>query len=678
MMAAFAFKASDRQPLRVYRDDDPARALDALYALDSGCPRKEWVRIGMAAKAAGLDVDDFIAWSRGAQNFSGERDCQSVWRSLSADGKVKAGTLFAMARTAGWSDQTPSAPRVAPRRKDAPGAAQNDSRRPGVDAGAVWASAVPATAAHPYVARKLGVPDGLRVYRGPDKVAGQPLDGALLVPAFDAAGELATWQAIPAETGAKKLNAPGRSVVGCFIVGGPVRDGEALYVCEGIGAAWSAYQAAGRPAVVAFGAGRMEPVALDLRERHPAARLVLVADVGKEADCERIARAVGGSWVAPPADLGSNGDVNDLHQREGLQAVAALLAAPHLPNPKASRFPALTPDDLASLPPMRWRVRGMLPEHGLAAIYGPSQSGKSFLTLDMLAAVSEGREWFGRRTVACPVSYVVLEGQDGIKQRTDAYRARFGPLPPAMRFFASPFALLEPEDVQDLSDSIRDEGGAGGIVVIDTLNGASPGADENDSRDMGRLIAAAKALEAAVGGLVLLVHHTGKDASRGLRGHSSLLAALDAAIEVTRDGDRREWRLAKSKDGRDGEAHPFRLVEVELGVDAYGDPVSSCVIDADVQPDAGSRRPQPHGTNQRTAWEVLGGLFRAAGDVRPDGAPASLPNGRPTLQMDAAVDAIAPRLVVDAKRRRERATAAIRGLCDGGLLRHESGWLWCA
>ena len=57
---------------------------------------------------------------------------------------------------------------------------------------------------------------------------------------------------------------------------------------------------------------------------------------------------------------------------------------------------------------------------------------------------------------------------------------------------------------------------------------------------MGQIIAAAKELQTFVGGLVVLVHHTGKDASKGLRGHSSLQAALDAAIEVRRDGDNRE------------------------------------------------------------------------------------------------------------------------------------------
>ena len=672
--------------------DDAGRARDALRSLDPGRPRDEWVRTAMAAKAARLDEDDFVAWSRAGHNFKSEADCRSVWRSIAPDGGVRAATLFGMARAAGWGDgDSGIRPQPAPSRAQVRQTRQEPPGRPALDAAAVWASAGPATPAHGYIARKLGLADGLRVYRGPLRVAGQALDGSLLVPSFDAAGALTTWQAIPAEAGAKKLNAPGRSVAGSFVIGSPMRDGEPAYVCEGIGAAWSAHQATRCPAVVAFGSGRMESVARDLRERFPAVQVVLVADVGKEADCARIAGALSCAWVAPPADLGKNGDANDLHQRDGLQAVAELLASPTYgaPNdeptndaerPGEPRYRLLTADDLASLPPVRWRVRGILPEQGLAAVYGPSGSGKSFLVLDLLGAVAEGLEWFGYRTPKCSVTYLALEGEAGIAQRMAAYTVKNGHAPAAMRFVAAPFVLLESGDVLDLADAIRAAGGANGIVAVDTLNRSAGGADENDSRDMGRLIDGAKALQAALGGLVLLVHHAGKDASKGLRGHSSLHAALDAVVEVIRDGDRREWRLAKSKDGTDGEAYPFRLSVVELGEDVDGEPVTSAVVEP-LERSAGPPKPAlpKAGTNMHTAWDVLGVLLREAGLTRPEGVPGSAPVGRPVIQVEAAVDAITPKLIgVDEKRRRERARAAIQGLCGRGKLLHEGGWLWCA
>ncbi len=317
----------------------------------------------------------------------------------------------------------------------------------------------------------------------------------------------------------------------------------------------------------------------------------------------------------------------------------------------------------------------MLPADGLGAVYGPPGGGKSFLVTDMLGAVADGREWFGHRVVACPVVYVPLEGEAGIAQRIKAYRVRHGRVPAGMRFISQPFALLDDGDVKDLARAIRSSGVEGGIVAIDTLNRAAPGADENDSRDMGRIIEGAKMLQASLGGLVLLVHHSGKDAGRGLRGHSSLMAALDAVIEVSRDGDRREWRVAKAKDAIDGISHPFRLEVVELGADDDGQPVTSCVI-AEAASES-NRKPAPAGGNQRIAWDQIGELLRRAGDVRPDGAPAHLPPGRPCVTLEAATDAIATRLVCESKRRRERATEAIRGLVGRGLLCHTDGWLWC-
>ena len=70
----------------------------------------------------------------------------------------------------------------------------------------------------------------------------------------------------------------------------------------------------------------------------------------------------------------------------------------------------------------------------------------------------------------------------------------------------------------------------GAVVFLDTLNRAAPTADENSSKDMGEILSAAKLLQSLINGLVVLVHHTGKDATKGLRGHSSLFAALDAAV----------------------------------------------------------------------------------------------------------------------------------------------------
>lgn len=247
-------------------------------------------------------------------------------------------------------------------------------------------------------------------------------------------------------------------------------------------------------------------------------------------------------------------------------------------NAPEARYKLKRSADVAAMPAITWRVRGVLPATGLAAGYGPSASGKSFLFFDMAAAIAEGRHWFGYRVEQAPVIYLVLEGEGGLRVRFAAWEKHNGrALPDSFACIAQPFTLTEPQDLADLLAVVP----AGAVVFIDTLNRAAPTADENSSKDMGGILKAAKTLQAKTSGLVVVVHHTGKDATKGLRGHSSLFAALDAAIEVTREAvsDIRGWSVAKSKDGSDNIAHGFALQKVLLSVNEHGEEETSCVIE---------------------------------------------------------------------------------------------------
>lgn len=379
--------------------------------------------------------------------------------------------------------------------------------------------------------------------------------------------------------------------------------------------------------------------------------------------------------VEMPTDKPSNYDCNDFAQEFGIDALADLLERVKAP---AMRFKLLSDDDLCKMPPLKWRIKKVLPEIGLAAVFGASGSGKSFLVLDALQAIAEGREWFDCKSKCCNVIYCALEGEGGISGRVSAYRIRHGATSSNIRYLVQPFSLLETGDIKDLAQAIQANGQGAEVIVLDTLNRAAPGADENDSKSMGQIIAASKELQTLIGGLVILVHHTGKDTSKGLRGHSSLHAALDAALEVRRDGDRREWLIAKSKDGEDGETHPFKLDIVELGTDEDGEPITSCTV-YPLKEIAGSIKKvmPPKSGNQRAVWDALGELFRNAGAARPEGAPDTLPQGRPCITLETAIDKTRIKLVCNPKRQTERAQAAIRGLIDRDLLCHEEGFLWC-
>jgi len=268
-----------------------------------------------------------------------------------------------------------------------------------------------------------------------------------------------------------------------------------------------------------------------------------------------------------------------------------------------------------------------------------------------------------------------LEGESGLSQRVQAWsRHHHRALPAALRFVvAQPFDLLEPDDLVELAQTIVAACGPGALIVVDTLNRAAPGADENASEDMGRIIDAAKRLQVLVAGLVLLVHHAGKDVSKGMRGHSSLLAAIDAALEVSRQGSAREWRMAKAKDAADTDAIGFELEAVTLGLDDDLQPITSCVVTPAEHTDSLQRALPPKSGNQRVAWNALVELIDKHGNAGAPGAPP----GRKAVEIVDAIDAIRGQLVdVEPKRQTERAKLALTGLQAKGLIRVEEGWTW--
>ena len=266
----------------------------------------------------------------------------------------------------------------------------------------------------------------------------------------------------------------------------------------------------------------------------------------------------------------------------------------------SSRYQLLDRSRIMTLKPIEWLVKGIFPKQGIGAIFGPSGSGKSFLTLDLALRLAAGEDWFGRKTRGCPVTYVMLEGEAGLRNRIEAWEQANGKMTPA-NFAGVPqsFSLADPQDIEDLAAAVP----KGGVVMIDTFNRAAPGKDENSSKDMGEVLEGMKRLQKLTEGLVLVVHHTGKDAGKGMRGHSSLHAALDGAIEVRRDTYCRSWKAAKVKDGSDDFEVPFLLDEVFLGRDADGDFITSCVARFD--PQRTSVRKEPGGKRQQAVLNLI-------------------------------------------------------------------------
>src|SRR5205085_7024209 len=107
------------------------------------------------------------------------------------------------------------------------------------------------------------------------------------------------------------------------------------------------------------------------------------------------------------------------------------------------------------------------------------------------------------------------------------------------------------------------------LIIIDTLSRVLAGGNENAPDDMGSFVRNVDRLRADTGAAVLVVHHTGKDTSRGARGHSLLHAATDTEIETSKDDVSGVYtaKVTKQRELPTEGALSFSLRQIELGFD---------------------------------------------------------------------------------------------------------------
>ena len=232
-------------------------------------------------------------------------------------------------------------------------------------------------------------------------------------------------------------------------------------------------------------------------------------------------------------------------------------------------------------------VKGWLGSEAVSVVYGDSNCGKSFFGLDISAHVASGQPWMGHNVRKGRVLYLACEG--GIKSygpRIEAIRNAKSDL--YGRGMADHFMLLPnpvdlhgDKDVAAISAALPDLDFS--LIVVDTLAMSIGGGSENDSADMGKYIQNIFSLKACYNCHVMIIHHSGKDKSKGSRGHSSLRAAVDTEIEVKDEGGFRTATCKKQRDMENGKKVAFTLRGVDLGLDDENDPITSCVLEhADV------------------------------------------------------------------------------------------------
>ena len=210
-----------------------------------------------------------------------------------------------------------------------------------------------------------------------------------------------------------------------------------------------------------------------------------------------------------------------------------------------------------------WLIPGLIPDNEAVMLYGPTQSYKSFIALDLALSVAAGVPLFaGAPTRAGPVFYAALEGRRNIeKLRRPAWKREHGITEP-IPFYSLPAPMrISPEDCEEWEAEIRaflKPGERPGLIVLDTVAKVLSGKNENDAKDMGDLIAWTDGLVDRFQCPVLAVHHTGRDATHS-RGSSAADAGFGSIIVATAHRETKMVRIHVQKHKDAEEPEPWYL-----------------------------------------------------------------------------------------------------------------------
>lgn len=226
--------------------------------------------------------------------------------------------------------------------------------------------------------------------------------------------------------------------------------------------------------------------------------------------------------------------------------------------------------EVFELPPVKWIIPKWLPAESVAAIYSEPGIGKSTYALALALELATGGSWCGHKLDRVPVLYVAAERATITRDRLEAWSKHHEQEIPE-HFYTLDAApqLGDHSHTHEISELIRENRVR--VVVFDTYARATLGLDENSSKDTGPIMEAlSKLVRATEGGSVVVVHHSGKDSARGMRGSTAFLGAVDLTVRLSRRGDDLvEASVEKSNAARAPLPEHYRFHSVQL--DPLGD-----------------------------------------------------------------------------------------------------------
>ncbi|WP_439521079.1 AAA family ATPase [Marivita sp.] len=288
-------------------------------------------------------------------------------------------------------------------------------------------------------------------------------------------------------------------------------------------------------------------------------------------------------------------DAATLHERKHLSPVGKPESGVIYPG-KLSRVEQLTGamKPLSGVKPVlsgRYLVKGWLDRGSASVVYGESNVGKTFFALDLAFHVAARLPWHGIKVAGMgdrewpgKVYYLALEGGSGFTNRICAMRQHrsdiFERIESECDFVPWPVTidLHGATDGDAIASAIEECNEPTALVVIDTLARAMGDGDENTAKDMGQFVRNVDLIRERTGAHVMVIHHSGKDTSKGARGSGSLRGAIDTEIELTRSGAVIMAEARKQREMQCDGVFAYTLQDVFIGNDEDGEPVTSAVV----------------------------------------------------------------------------------------------------
>lgn len=273
----------------------------------------------------------------------------------------------------------------------------------------------------------------------------------------------------------------------------------------------------------------------------------------------------------------------------GYDAADAILAASQAQT--SEYFFTRATSYLSQPAPLKWVVRGWIPDSAVTMVYGESGVGKTFITLDIACHIAAGKPWHGKRTATGVVVYMAGEGNYGIRQRVAAWCRHHG-VDRLDNLLISNKAIDidSPSAAAQIIGAVREVTPEDALMIfVDTVNNHMSG-DENSAQDTRNMLNACQIVARALGAGVCLNHHTGHgaDTKGRARGSSAWKASLDSSILASKlEGGTIEISCTKMKDAEAPESFYGKLQSVPLGwVDDEGEEITGAVFAIENNPPA--------------------------------------------------------------------------------------------